>query len=267
MSPLTATNACSFQDDSVKCSIESILGRAPVYLAFIASNTAVAERFMATLCYLNYERYNYFFISIAIGAFPWVYQCLTVPSTILDAIRKPSTMLIYCNSISSIGMNFEIFISTISITTTGALIISIIIYIVNKRIKKFSSRNSGGRHLNVEFQRKENLEHTKIIAFQIVGLLFTYFLNAIIAMMIATPNVTTNLVIKKEFGSLCFPIYASVHVFLALWVSPTLRTKYLSTFLMKKFFGCFFLKGCFKVQVAPLSTPEDYFKYYQNQWS
>ena len=119
-----------------------------------------------------------------------MYQALTSFSSITDALKKKSELLTYCSSLNSIGVRIELFISNVIFTTVAAFIVAIIIVVINKRIKKFAAHMSGGRHISVEFQRKENLETTKVIAAQIVGLLITYFINAFIAILIGNTKYT-----------------------------------------------------------------------------
>uniref|UniRef100_A0A8R1TV98 G-protein coupled receptors family 1 profile domain-containing protein n=1 Tax=Onchocerca volvulus TaxID=6282 RepID=A0A8R1TV98_ONCVO len=242
------TDHCSFLEESVKCSILSSFGKAPLKCLRYAFLAVTIERFIAMCCYQRYEKWNYP-IALAFLPLTWIELALTINHIVLTFYRSQNTYKSYCSSITSNAIPYLKLILEIPLLI-GLFFLLLITRIISKR-KMILRLQAPMDTLSSRYQIRENMKTSKTMFIATIMYIISAFLNlsGLVVLTNLSPAHLLHFAIFKEITSLAIAIFINCLPILFIIRVDYLHDKIINWLLH---FGCITTN---KVGEEPMNRP------------
>ncbi|OZC04797.1 hypothetical protein X798_08221, partial [Onchocerca flexuosa] len=251
---------CSFLEESVKCSILSYFGSAPLKCLRYAFIAITIERFIAMCCYQRYEKWNY---PIALAFLPltvqfpkvhieiyrkrslfnslnrinltWIELALSIHHIVLTFYRSQNIYKSCCSSITSNAIPYLKLTLEIPLLI-GLFFLLLITRIISKRKMILRLQTSMGT-LSSRYQIRENMKTSKTMFIATIMYIMSAFLNLSGLLLLANlPEADLmHFAIFKEITSFAIAIFIN-----CLPILFIIRVDYFHNKVIKRLshFGC-----------------------------
>ncbi|KAM3717943.1 Serine/threonine-protein kinase PAK [Dirofilaria immitis] len=218
---------CSFLEESVKCSVLSDFGSAPLKCLRYAFVAITVERFIAMCCYQQYEKWKY---PIALTFLPltWVEIPFVIKHIVLTLSQSENIYQNYCFSVIDKVM-FNSYLAFHIPLLIAILFLLLITRIISKRKMKLRLGIPMGT-LSSRYQIRENMKTSKTMFIATIMYIITSILNlsiSFIVMYLPTTNFSHSLIYEEITN---FPIVIFV---ISLSILFIVRVEYMRNKIIK----------------------------------